>query len=159
MKLAVTCCRLQQTRTGVSIRASMQPFARGAAQRPGTEVAVDINVHKHGNVQVLRMRGQLKLGEAVDELRATLDGIISEGQCFVVANMIEVPMADSSGIGALVRYQTSLKTRGGALKLVGLSKLVSQTLKILGLLSVFQIFAEEQEAIDSFAASTATAVQ
>lgn len=118
---------------------------------------MDIDVRQFGKVHVIRMRGQLKLGEAVDELRSTLDGIINEGHFCVVASMTEVPMADSSGIGALVRYQTALKARGGALKLVCPSKLVTQTLKILGLLSVFEVLNDEQEAIDSFGtAATAT---
>jgi len=120
---------------------------------------VDIDVRKFGKVHVVRMRGQLKLGEAVDDLRSTVDGIMNEGHSWVVANMTEVPMADSSGIGALVRYQTALKTRGGALKLVSPSKLVTQTLKILGLLSVFEVLADEQEAVNSFGDASAATTQ
>jgi len=127
----------------------MNRAARAAGGWPW-EVAVDIDVRKFGKVHVVRMRGQLKLGEAVDDLRSTVDGIMNEGHSWVVANMTEVPMADSSGIGALVRYQTALKARGGALKLVSPSKLVTQTLKILGLLSVFEVLAEEQQAVNSF---------
>jgi anti-anti-sigma factor len=118
---------------------------------------VDIDVRKFGKVHVVRLKGQLKLGEPVDELRSTIDGIINEGHCCVVASMAEVPMADSSGIGALVRYQASLKSRGGALKLVAPSKLVTQTLKILGLLAVFEVCNDEQEAINSFGGATAAA--
>jgi len=115
---------------------------------------VDIEVSKNGNVHVVRLRGSLKLGEAVDELRSTLDRLITEGQVQVVLSMGEVPMADSSGVGALVRYQTSLKQRSGALKLVNPSKLVSQTLKILGLLNVFDVFDNEDAAAQSFASAT-----
>jgi anti-sigma B factor antagonist len=132
---------------------------RGTLEEHGPEVAVDIDVRKHGRVHVVRLKGQLKLGEPVDELRATIDGIMNEGDFLIVANLAEVPMADSSGIGALVRYQTSLKTRGGALKLVTPSKLVTQTLKILGLLNVFEVFNQEQEAIDSFGTGAAAGTQ
>jgi anti-sigma B factor antagonist len=118
---------------------------------------VDIDVRKFGKVHVVRLRGSLKLGEAVDELRSAFDGLIAEGQFQVVLNMGEVPMADSSGVGALVRYQASLKQRGGALKLVNPSKLVSQTLKILGLLNVFDVFDNEDAAVQSFASATAQA--
>ena len=117
---------------------------------------MEIDVRKHGKVYVVRLRGQLKLGEAVDELRSTVDAIMNEGQFCLVANLAEVPMADSSGIGALVRYQASLKARGGALKLVNPSKLVSQTLKILGLLGVFEVFQDETAAVQSFSPEAAT---
>ena len=118
---------------------------------------MDIDVRKFGKVHTVRLKGQLKLGDPVDELRSTMDGIVAESNYSVVLNMTEVPMADSSGIGVIVRYQSSLKQKGGALKLVNPSKLVSQTLKILGLLSVFEIFTDETAAVQSFSPETATA--
>ncbi len=118
---------------------------------------MDIDVRKFGKVHAVRLKGQLKLGEAVDELRSALDGIVAESSFSVVLNMTEVPMADSSGIGVLVRYHASLKQKGGALKLVNPSKLVSQTLKILGLLSVFEVFQDETAAVQSFSPEAATA--
>ncbi len=111
---------------------------------------MEIDVRKQGKVHVIRMKGQLKLGDPVDELRTAIDGVVAEGHVSVVASMGEVPMADSSGIGALVRYQSMLKQKGGAIKLVQPSKLVTQTLKILGLLSMFEIFDDERAAIASF---------
>ncbi len=116
---------------------------------------MDIDVRRVGKVHVIKMKGQLKLGEPVDELRATMDGIINEGSFSVVASMADVPMADSSGIGALVRYQAALKQKGGALKLVQPSKLVTQTLRILGLLSVFEVFEDENAAVQSFPGAVA----
>jgi anti-anti-sigma factor len=116
---------------------------------------VDIDVRKHGKVHTVRLKGQLKLGDAVDELRSTMDGIVAESSYSVVLNMTEVPMADSSGIGVIVRYQSTLKQKGGALKLVNPSKLVTQTLKILGLLSVFETFTDETVAVQSFSSETA----
>ncbi len=116
---------------------------------------MDIDVRKFGKVHAVRLKGQLKLGEAVDDLRSTLDGILAEPSLSVVLNMTEVPMADSSGIGVLVRYHASLKQKGGALKLVNPSKLVTQTLKILGLLSVFEVFQEETAAVQSFSPEAA----
>ncbi len=118
---------------------------------------MDIDVRKFGKVHVVRMKGQLKLGDPVDDLRSTIEGIMNEGYVCLVASMGEVPMADSSGIGVLVRYHAALKARGGALKLVNPSKLVTQTLKILGLLSVFEVHTDEQEAINSFGGSASAA--
>jgi anti-anti-sigma factor len=111
---------------------------------------VEIDVRKQGRVHIIRMRGQLKLGDPVDELRKALDGVIAEGHTSVVASMGGVPMADSSGIGALIRYQSMFKQKGGSIKLVQPSKLVTQTLKILGLLNMFEAFDEESAAVASF---------
>ena len=111
---------------------------------------MEIDVRKQGKIHIIRMRGQLKLGDPVEQLRTALEGVIAEGHVTVVASMGEVPMADSSGIGALIRYQSMLKQKGGGIKLVQPSKLVIQTLKILGLLNLFEIFEDETAAISSF---------
>ena len=65
-------------------------------------------------------------------------------------NIAAVPMIDSSGIGVLVRSLTTAKRRGGNLKLVNPSKLALQTLKIVGLVNLFEIFNDEGEAVQSF---------
>ena len=111
---------------------------------------MEIDVRKQGKVHVIRMRGQLKLGDPVEELRTALESVIAESHTSVVASMAEVPMADSSGIGALIRYQSMFKQKGGSIKLVQPSKLVIQTLKILGLLNLFETFDNETAAISSF---------
>lgn len=117
---------------------------------------MEAEVRRVGNVHVVKLQGQLKLGEPVDRLRSAVDGLVNEGFHAIVANMSEVPMADSSGVGALVRYQSALRKKGGALKLVQPSKLVVQTLKILGLLSVFECFDDETAAVESFPEATTT---
>ncbi len=116
---------------------------------------MDIDVRKFGKVYTIRLKGQLKLGDPVDELRTALDGIVAESSFAVVLNLTEVPMADSSGVGVLIRYQSMFKQKGGALKLVNPSKLVTQTLKILGLLNIFEVFQDENAAVQSFAPEAA----
>jgi anti-sigma B factor antagonist len=68
-----------------------------------------------------------------------------------VMNMQDVNMVDSSGIGVLVRCLTSAKKSGGSLKLVNPSKLTLQTLKMVGLLPLFEVYTEESEAVATFA--------
>ncbi len=119
-------------------------------RRCKTGGSVEIDVRKEGRIHIIRMRGQLKLGDPVEELRKAFENILGEGATAVIASMGEVPMADSSGIGAIVRYQSLLKQKGGALKLVQPSKLVTQTLKILGLLNMFETFDSEEAAVQSF---------
>ena len=59
----------------------------------------------------------------------------------------EVPMIDSSGIGILVKAMASAKQRGGGVKLVTPSKFVVQTLKLIGVLNLFEIFEDENAAV------------
>jgi len=111
---------------------------------------LDINVRKQSQAQVIRLRGDLKIGEAVDSFRQTLEELLEAGDCRLVVSIAEVPMIDSSGIGVLVRSLTTAKQRGGSLKLVNPSKLALQTLKIVGLVNLFEIFNDEGEAAQSF---------
>jgi len=111
---------------------------------------LDINVRKQAQVQVIRLRGDLRIGDPVDTFRQTMDDLFEAGDCRLVVSIGEVPMIDSSGIGLLVRSLTMAKQRGGSLKLVSPSKLAMQTLKIVGLVNLFEIFNDEGEAVQSF---------
>ncbi len=111
---------------------------------------MQIDVRKREEVQVIHLHGDLKIGEPVDSFRQTVEELFGNGDSRIVVNVGDVPMIDSSGIGALVRLLTIAKQRGGALKLVNPSKLAVQTLKIVGLLNLFEIYNDEGEAIGSF---------
>jgi anti-sigma B factor antagonist len=112
---------------------------------------VDINVRKRADVELIQLRGQLRLGEAVDELRKVIEESLGNGDARLVLNLAEVPMIDSSGIGLLVRFLASTKQRGGSLKLVQPSKFAVQTLRLVGVLNLFEIFDNDDAAVASFA--------
>jgi anti-sigma B factor antagonist len=111
---------------------------------------VDIEVRSQGQVKIIKLRGRLSLGESVDRLRATLEDLISAGDNRLVLDLEELTTMDSSGIGLLSRFLTSAKQQGGSLKLVNPSKFVVQTLKLVGLLNLFEVFTDSQAATDSF---------
>jgi anti-sigma B factor antagonist len=111
---------------------------------------LDIDIRKFGAVQVVRLRGSLTLGAPVDGLRQTLDHAIGEGDVSLVLNLSDVRWVDSSGVGVLVKSLTSAKVAGGSLKLVNPSKPALQTLKMCNLLPLFDVYAEESEAVQSF---------
>ena len=111
---------------------------------------MDINVRKQSQAQVIRLRGDLKIGDAVDSVRQAFEELFEAGDYHLVVSIGEVPMIDSSGIGLLVRSLTTAKQKGGNLKLVNPSKLAMQTLKIVGLVNLFEIFNDEGEAAQSF---------
>lgn len=111
---------------------------------------MDISIRKHGQVQLVKLRGTFRLGAAVDEFRSTTESLVEEGNVNIALNLTDVPMMDSSAIGVLVRLMTSAKSHGGGVKLVAPSKLVQQTLKMVGLLNIFEVLEDDNRAIESF---------
>jgi len=83
-------------------------------------------------------------------MRDTCDDLLKAGDVRWVVDLGEVPMVDSSGIGLLVRYLTAAKQRGGSLKLLNPSKFAVQTLRMTGLLSLFETFEDQEQAVSSF---------
>ena len=90
------------------------------------------------------------MGQAVDTLRQTLEEALGAGDTRLVLNLAEVPMIDSSGIGLVVRFLASTKQRGGNVKLVQPSKFAVQTLRLVGVLNLFQVFDDDDAAVESF---------
>ena len=111
---------------------------------------MDIELRSLGQVKLVKLRGRLNLGDAVDRLRETLDDLIGSGDTRILLDLSEVPWIDSSGIGLLVKLLTSAKQRGGAMKLLNPSKFTVQTLKMIALLDVFEIYEDQQVAVASF---------
>lgn len=111
---------------------------------------MDINLRKRSQVHVVQLRGALRMGDAVDGLRQTMEELVDSGEHDLVINLAEVPMIDSSGIGLLVRFLASTKARGGNIKLLNPSKFAIQTLKLVGVLNLFEIFDNEEKAVESF---------
>lgn len=111
---------------------------------------MDIDVHKQSDITILKLRGAFRLGPAVESFRGAIDEIVRGGGSKIVINLTECNSLDSSGIGALVRCQTTAKQQGGAIKLVNPGKLILQTLKFVGLLNVFEVHNDDNAAIQSF---------
>jgi len=111
---------------------------------------VDIEVRSQSGIKVIKLRGRLNLGESVDRLRQTFDDLMAAGDTHFVIDLGEVSMVDSSGIGLLVRCLTAAKQNSGGFKLLNPSKFAVQTLRMTGLLNLFEVFEDPQQAIASF---------
>jgi anti-sigma B factor antagonist len=111
---------------------------------------VEIEVRNRGEVKVVKLTGRLTLGDSVDRVRGTLDDLLATGATRYVLDLGEVSMLDSSGIGLLVMYLNNAKRQGGSLKLLNPSKFAVQTLKMIGLLKLFDVFQDPEEAVASF---------
>jgi anti-sigma B factor antagonist len=106
-----------------------------------------------GDVMVLDLKGRVTLGEGDELLKDKVNSLINQGQRKLVLNLAEVPYIDSAGLGEIVRTYTTVSRQGGSLKLLSLTKRITDLLSITKLLTVFETFESEQDAVKSFAGS------
>jgi len=111
---------------------------------------MDLNFRANGKVTILDLQGNLTIGAAEETLRQRVEELVTDNQKYLLINLENVPMIDSSGIGSLVKSFTHAKNKGGKLKLLKPSRLAQQLLSITGLLSVFETFDDEATAVASF---------
>ncbi len=102
------------------------------------------------NVKLVKLKGRLSMGPALDKFNSTFSELFSQNHTRIILDLEEVPTIDSSGIGMLVRYLTTAKQTGGAIRLLKPSKFTVQTLKMVGLLNLFSTFDDLPLAIASF---------
>jgi len=111
---------------------------------------VEIDVRTQDQVKIVKLCGKLNLGSALDRTNETIKDLLNAGESRFVLDLQEVTMIDSSGIGLLVRYLSAAKQRGGSLKLLNPSRFALQTLKLVRVLNLFEIFEDSQLAVASF---------
>jgi anti-sigma B factor antagonist len=93
--------------------------------------------------------GRIVFGEESSLLRDTVKKAISQSNR-IVLNLGEVSYIDSGGLGTLVALRTTAQNAGGTIKLTNLTKRVGDLLQVTKLLTVFDVYNSEAEAIDSF---------
>ena len=105
-----------------------------------------------GDVTVLDLKGKMTLGEGDELLKDKINSLIHQGQKKLLLNLEGVPYIDSAGLGEIVRTYTTVSRQGGNLKLVNLTKRITDLLSITKLLTVFETFDSEPDALKSFQA-------
>jgi len=103
-----------------------------------------------GDVTIVDLSGRITLGEGSVVLRETVQDLISKSKNKILLNLGDVTYIDSSGIGELVSAFTSVRNKGGQLKLLKLTKKVHDLLQITKLYTVFDIRDDEAAAVQSF---------
>ena len=106
-----------------------------------------------GDVVVLDLKGKITLGEGDELLKDKVNSLLNQGQRKIVLNLGGVPYIDSAGLGEVVRTYTTVSRQGGSLKLLNLTKRITDLLSITKLLTVFETFESEDAAVRSFSAS------
>jgi len=104
-----------------------------------------------GDVRVVALEGRITIGAGDVQLRSLVETALTEGRSKVLLDLKAVTHMDSSGIGEMVGCYTSLTRRGGAMKLVNLPPKISDLLHVTQLITVFDVFDNEAEALTSFA--------
>ena len=102
------------------------------------------------DVTVLDLKGKMTLGEGDELLKDKINSLLSQGKKKLVLNLEGVPYIDSAGLGEIVRTFTTVSRQGGSLKLLNLTKRIEDLLSITKLLTVFDTYDNEPEAIKSF---------
>ena len=113
-----------------------------------------ITERRNGSVTVLDLSGNIRLGEGNIELHNILRFLVEKGERKVLLNLAQVTYIDSSGLGELVAGYTTLQKNGGELKLLNLTERVNELMVITKLLTVFDVFENEPEAVNSFSTSS-----
>jgi anti-sigma B factor antagonist len=106
-----------------------------------------------GDVMVLDVKGKITLGEGDEILKDKVNSLVNQGQRKIILNLADVPYLDSAGLGEVVRAYTTVSRQGGSLKLLNLTKRITDLLSITKLLTVFETFDSENDAVRSFSAS------
>src|SRR5438046_508703 len=112
----------------------------------------DINISERqaGDVTILDLSGKVTIGEGSVALRSAIRRLLGEGKNKLLLNLGGVGYIDSSGIGELVSSFTAVNKEGGTLKLLNLTQKIQDLLAITKLLTVFDVFDNESDALGSF---------
>lgn len=111
---------------------------------------LNLTERQAGDITILDMDGKVTIGEGSVALRNTIRRLLGEGKKKIVLNLSGVGYVDSSGIGELVSSFSAVNREGGSLKLLNLTQKIQDLLAITKLLTVFDVFDSESEAVSNF---------
>ena len=111
---------------------------------------LEVTERQAGDVTILDMNGSVRMGEGAVSLRNSIRGLVDGGKKKILLNLGGVKNIDSSGIGELIANYTTVSRDGGQLKLLNLTDKIQNLLVITKLLTVFDSYDNEAEALNSF---------
>jgi len=110
-----------------------------------------IDQRHNADVTILDLKGRLRVGGNAVALHRSIRSLLLEKKTQIVLNLAGVTFIDSCGLGELVASQVSVENKSGEIKLIGLTDQLRELLKATRLLAVFDTYANEAEAVQSFA--------
>jgi anti-sigma B factor antagonist len=111
---------------------------------------LEVTERQAGDVTILDMSGSVRMGEGSIALRNAIRGLVEQGKKKILLNLGGVKNVDSSGIGELIANFTTVRREGGQLKLLNLTEKIQNLLVITKLLTVFDAYDSEADALNSF---------
>ena len=111
---------------------------------------LDVKERQAGDVTILDMTGEVRIGEGSISLRDSIRQLADQGKKKFLLNLAGVKYMDSTGVGELIANYTTITRGGGQLKLLNLTDRIQNLLVITKLLTVFDSFDNEAEALKSF---------
>jgi len=114
---------------------------------------MEIEQRTVGEIVILDLRGKITLGEGDELLKDKVNSLVNQGHKKVILHLAAVPYIDSAGLGEIVRTYTTVSRQGGSLKLLNLTKRITDLLAITKLLTVFETYDTENDAVRSFSAA------
>jgi anti-sigma B factor antagonist len=113
-------------------------------------MALEINRKEHEGVTILDMKGRITVGAEATALREAVALAAADGIHNLVLNLAQVDFIDSTGLGAVVMCSTTMRKAGGTVKLLNLNRRNIELLVMTKLATVFEIFTDDQDAVNSF---------
>jgi len=113
-------------------------------------MSLEIQKREREGIVILDAKGRITMGEESGVLRDKVAALTAAGSNSVILNLAGVDYIDSTGLGALVMCNTSLRRAGGSLKLLNLNRRNVELLVMTKLATVFDLFTDEQDAVNSF---------
>ena len=101
-------------------------------------------------VEIIKLDGKITIGAGDQQLREVIGNALSSGRQNILLDLSGVTTIDSSGIGELVGSYTTVTNRGGKLKLLHLPAKLNELLHVTQLITVFEVYENEQDALKSF---------
>jgi anti-sigma B factor antagonist len=156
---------LKEGRSLIVVRTESQEIATsacvildrlGMGMQGKTPTKMETGTRQIGDVTVLDISGRITLGEGNVMLRDIVRDLADKGNKRIILNLGEVNYIDSSGLGELVKTHTTIRNKGGELKLTNLNKRVHDLLQMTRLSAVFDIQKDEASAIKSYGGGTAS---
>jgi anti-sigma B factor antagonist len=116
-------------------------------------MSLTVKTRKVESIVVMDLAGKLTIGEPVMQLRDVLRVQVAQGESKFIVNLGEVSYVDSSGLGELVSSYTTVRNKGGDVKLLKLTAKIKDLLQMTKLLTVFDVYDDEAKAIASLKGS------
>jgi anti-sigma B factor antagonist len=111
---------------------------------------MSVNARAINDVTILDIAGRITVQEGVDQFRDAIRQLVRDGQVKLVINFRDATYIDSTALGEIIRAYTGATRKGGSVKLLNVTGSIHQLLMITRLLTIFDLFDDEAEAVKSF---------